>query len=300
MTYATTDSISSTGSVPSTTPTEVFETERWDPGSGEEMNWEFPVEGGETYEVRLYFAEVFHTSDGQREFDVSIEGDTVLDGYDIHAAVGHDTATVQTFTVTSDSTLDVDLRHVTGNPKLSAIEIVRVDGAGNTAPSIEPIADRTVTEGDSLDVPVTASDADGDSLSLSLSQAPEFVALDDNDDGTGTISVDPEPGDSGTYTVEVVADDGTDTTTESVTLTVDDGTPAEQTIEIVGSGEYTEYEFEVSGEVTSGSGLNPADSFSGDSASGTVVGGSDTYTFTGELTNLSVDGSATVRIQEGE
>jgi hypothetical protein len=73
----------------------------------------------------------------------------------------------------------------------------------------------------------------------------------------------------------------------------------ETEIEIVGSGEYTEYEFDVSGEITGGSGLNPADSFSGDSASGTVVGGSDTYTFTGELTNLSVDGTATVRIQEG-
>ncbi|WP_192918498.1 carbohydrate-binding protein [Salinigranum salinum] len=78
------------------------------------------------------------------------------------------------------------------------------------------------------------------------------------------------------------------------------GTTTEHTIEIVGSGEYTEYEFEVSGEVTGGSGLNPADSFSGSRASGTVVDGSDTYTFTGELTNLSVDGTATVRIREGE
>ncbi|WP_192918529.1 carbohydrate-binding protein [Salinigranum salinum] len=77
-------------------------------------------------------------------------------------------------------------------------------------------------------------------------------------------------------------------------------TTTEHTIEIVGNGEYTEYEFDVSGEITGGSGLNAEDSFSGASAAGTVVDGSDTYTFTGELTNLSVDGSATVRIREGE
>ncbi|WP_192918478.1 malectin domain-containing carbohydrate-binding protein [Salinigranum salinum] len=232
--YSTSDDIPTTGSVPATTPSEVFETERYDPGSGDEMSWNIPdVTGGETYEVRLYFAEIYHTSDGQRVFDVSIEGTTVLDDYDIHADVGHDTGTVKTFTVESSAELDIDFTRETGNPKVAAIEVVPVDGTGNTAPTIDAIADRTVVEGDSIDVSVSASDADGDSLSLSLGQAPGFVSLTDDGDGTGTVSVDTAAGDAGTYTVDVVADDGTATTTESFTVTVDDGTNTAPTIDAI-------------------------------------------------------------------
>ncbi|WP_240137682.1 malectin domain-containing carbohydrate-binding protein [Salinigranum salinum] len=222
-TYSTSDTISTTSSVSSSTPTEVFQTERYDPPSGEEMQWEFPVESGSTYEVRLYLAELYFTADGEREFDATAENNLVLDGYDIHADVGHDTGTVKTFTVTPDSTLDLDFAHIANNPKVAAIEVVRLDGTDNTAPSIDPIADQTVTEGSSTTVDVTASDADGDSLSLSLGQAPSFVSLTDNGDGTGTIDIAPQSGDAGTYTVDVVADDGTTTTTESFTLSVGDG-----------------------------------------------------------------------------
>jgi hypothetical protein len=60
-------------------------------------------------------------------FDVSIEGTTVLDDYDIHADVGHDTGTVKTFTVQSSPELDIDFSRETGNPKVVAIEVVPVE-----------------------------------------------------------------------------------------------------------------------------------------------------------------------------
>jgi hypothetical protein len=129
--------------------------------------------------------------------------------------------------------------------------------------------------------------------------------------GAGLNPVDPFSGDSASGTV-VARSDTYVLTGELTSVSIDDSatvkadgevidssTLGQTEIEIVRNGEYTEYAFDVSGEVTGGSGLNTTDSFAGASASGTVVGGSDTYTFTGELTNLSVDGTAAVRIRSG-
>jgi hypothetical protein len=103
------------------------------------------------------------------------------------------------------------------------LTVTQVDtGGSNTAPTIQSISDQTVTEGQSIDVSVTASDADsGDTPSLSLGSAPSFASITDNGDGTGTVTLAPQSGDTGTYTVEVVADDGTTTTTESFQVTVE-------------------------------------------------------------------------------
>ena len=71
------------------------------------MHWQLPVAPG-TYDVNLYFAETYFgaLSPGSRVFSVQIE-DQSLDGFDIAANVGGYTATVQSFTVTADETLDI-------------------------------------------------------------------------------------------------------------------------------------------------------------------------------------------------
>ncbi len=73
-------------SVPAGTPEALFQTEHWDPATGDEMVYEFPVASGVAYQVDLYFAEIFATANGVREFQVEIEGVPVLTGYDIHDA----------------------------------------------------------------------------------------------------------------------------------------------------------------------------------------------------------------------
>ena len=71
----------------------LYQNERWDPASGEEMLYRFPTPPG-TYTVRLHFAEIYSDSAsvGSRIFDVTIEGEPVLTGYDIYAAAGFGTA----------------------------------------------------------------------------------------------------------------------------------------------------------------------------------------------------------------
>jgi N-acetylneuraminic acid mutarotase len=110
-------------SLPAGTPASLLQTERWDRGGGAEMQWSFPVAPG-SYEVRLYFAEIYFTSPGQRVFSVSIEGNEVLPQYDIVADVGSFTGVMKSFTVTADATVDILFSHVVENPKISGIEIV--------------------------------------------------------------------------------------------------------------------------------------------------------------------------------
>ena len=135
---ATYSPVPSVGSeVPSGTPSAIFDSERWDPSSGDEMSWNIPVTDGEDVSVRLYFANRCGcTNDpGERVFDVDLEGTTVLNDYDISADVGHDKGTVKEFDVTSDGNIDIDFRHMVENPLINGIEIV-----ANT-PDGEPMAD---------------------------------------------------------------------------------------------------------------------------------------------------------------
>jgi PKD repeat protein len=123
--------------VPASTPRAIFDSERWDPGSkgdGQEMHWSFPVTAGTQVEVRLYFANRYGGTSqvGQRVFDVAVNGSTVMDNYDIVAAVGHDTGTARTFTVTSTGVITIDFGHEVENPLINGIEIVR---AGSPPPS---------------------------------------------------------------------------------------------------------------------------------------------------------------------
>jgi len=156
--------------------------------------------------------------------------------------------------VDSETTLTFQVEVADGNGGTDTDSVsvtVQPTQPANQAPTIEEIADQTVTEGDSATVPVSADDPDGDSVSLSLSQAPDFVSLSD-----GELTIAPDSGDAGTYTVEVTADDGTDQTTESFEVIVEEP-------------------------------VGPAISVS-QSADQTTVQPGDTITFT---TDVSVDGS---------
>ncbi|MFD1568729.1 malectin domain-containing carbohydrate-binding protein [Halolamina litorea] len=156
-TYSTGDAITLDGSVPSSTPADVFQTERYG-----DQQWAFDVTAGQTYDVRLYFAEIFATASGEREFDVAIEGETVLNDYDIHADVGHDTGTMQSFTVTpSDDTLDVNFTTVVDNAKVSAIEIVAAEPEPDTLGGPSGVGSGEVLTGETDTETVTVTNLGG-------------------------------------------------------------------------------------------------------------------------------------------
>ncbi|MDZ7265889.1 MAG: Ig-like domain-containing protein [candidate division KSB1 bacterium] len=90
-------------------------------------------------------------------------------------------------------------------------------------PRLEPIADQTMKEGDSLVVGIKASDPDGDDITLAVHGLPAFGTFIDNNDGSGTIIFTPDFTHAGDYRLEVTAsDDGTPPLTDrkAFTLTV--------------------------------------------------------------------------------
>ncbi|UOQ69497.1 malectin domain-containing carbohydrate-binding protein [Hymenobacter volaticus] len=108
-----------------TTEDALYQTERY----GTQFGYAFPVSRGQQYQVVLHFAEVYATQAGQRVFDVALEGNTVLDNYDLYRKVGAYTATTERFTVTvADDELNLDFSSLASaggvdNAKVSAIEV---------------------------------------------------------------------------------------------------------------------------------------------------------------------------------
>ncbi|MBX0324349.1 choice-of-anchor D domain-containing protein [Halomicroarcula sp. F13] len=153
---------------PTSAPSEVFLTERYG-----DHSWSFDVTSGQSYEVRLYFAEIYHgvstssADTGDRVFDVSIEGSQVLNDYDIVAETGGaTTATVETFEVTpSDGTVDISFTTEVDNAKISAIEIVEAQpepGVIEASPSSVDFGDVVVGDTATESVTLTNKGDTGD------------------------------------------------------------------------------------------------------------------------------------------
>ena len=93
------------------------------------------------YEVSLYFAEIYYGSEGQRVFDVFVEGSLVFGNFDVtKEAGGARTAIILVKVVTvSDGFLKVELAKGVENPKISAISVRT--SVPSSEPSSEPSSD---------------------------------------------------------------------------------------------------------------------------------------------------------------
>jgi hypothetical protein len=120
-----------------------------------------------------------------------------------------------TFSVTDDA-----------SPAASDSELVTiVAGGANRPPVLDPIGSRTVGDGGSLAVAISASDPDGDPVSFEALGLPSGASLTDHGDGTAELAWTPAPGTSGTFPVTVVATDAGEppaSDSEEFTITVGD------------------------------------------------------------------------------
>ncbi|MCM8857906.1 MAG: putative Ig domain-containing protein [Candidatus Thiodiazotropha sp.] len=102
--------------------------------------------------------------------------------------------------------------------------VITVGGIENRPPTLAPIGNRSLFEGESLEIMLTANDPDGiDNLSFSIEGLPGAARFMDNGDGTAMISWTPVEGDAGEYTVVcTVMDEGmpVEADTETFTLSV--------------------------------------------------------------------------------
>jgi hypothetical protein len=99
----------------------LYQSERY----GNAFNYVFNVPNG-SYTLKLHFAEVYYNAVGQRVFNVDVQGQKILENYDIVTDVGAANApVVKTYSVNvTDGTLTIAFTTVVDNAKVSAIELL--------------------------------------------------------------------------------------------------------------------------------------------------------------------------------
>jgi len=111
------------GTIP---PQTVLQSQRY--GSGASFTYTAPgFTSGSSHTVTLYFVENYVTGNGQREFNVTINGTQVLTNYDVYAAAGGQFKAVQkAFTTNANSSGQIVIQFSPGaiqNPMVSGIAI---------------------------------------------------------------------------------------------------------------------------------------------------------------------------------
>ena len=94
---------------------------------------------GAVTHVRLHFAELYFSAAANREFDVAINGTTVLTNFDIYATAGANyTAVVEQYTATANSSGDIVIAFSNGakdQPMVNGIEVLSTSTACSAVPS---------------------------------------------------------------------------------------------------------------------------------------------------------------------
>lgn len=101
-------------------------------------SYEIPVTDS-TYSLRLHFAELYHTTEGSRLFNVTVEGEPVIQNLDLYAEVGHDNAyelVIQDVMV-ADNSLTIELTTEIDNATISGFAIYS-DAGGQFVQPEEP------------------------------------------------------------------------------------------------------------------------------------------------------------------
>jgi hypothetical protein len=129
-TYSVTNTITIPASVSATAaPAAVYQTAR-------EGVATYTVPGltaGASYTVRLHFAELYFSAAGSREFNVAINGTTVLTNFDIYAtAKAAYTAVVENFTATASSSGQIVIAFTNGAKDQPEFEGIEVLGSSST------------------------------------------------------------------------------------------------------------------------------------------------------------------------
>jgi hypothetical protein len=128
-------------------PQAIYNVERWGAAA-----WTIPglnPLGG--YNVRLHFVDFSSTGAGQRQFNVSINGERVLTNFDIFAETGAiNTAIVEQYYTTADENGIIEIQTSVGaanQPTIEAIEIVPATGSNSVGATPGTTTDLAINSG---------------------------------------------------------------------------------------------------------------------------------------------------------
>jgi fibronectin type 3 domain-containing protein len=100
---------------------------------------------GNQYSVLLHFAETYFNTKGSREFNVAINGTTVLTNLDIYAAVGLDAALLESFTATANSSGQIVIAFTVGAADQPLVMGIEIRGGSSGSCSAVPSAPTGLT-----------------------------------------------------------------------------------------------------------------------------------------------------------
>lgn len=147
-------------------PESVYQSERYG-----NMTYMLPgLSAGAAYRVRLHFAETYWSGAGQRRFNVSINGATVLNNFDVFAAAGaKNRAIIREFDTIANGSGQIIIQFISlvDSAKVSGVEILQ-------APLLTPPLLSSVLSGSNLQIAWPAS-ATAFNLYSSTSLAPPVV-----------------------------------------------------------------------------------------------------------------------------
>jgi beta-glucanase (GH16 family) len=212
-------------------PQGVYRTERWGPTTYTIPN----LTPGDSYTVRLHFAETAFAAAGQRAFNVAVNGAPVLTNFDIFAAAGGEfIANVQEFKATADSSGTIALTFTKGtngaphtNPSIRGIEIIPAAGSQDFSISATP-GSQTVAPGGTASYSITVTPQNGftGTVALSAGGLPSGASASFNPtsitgSGSSTLTVTTASSTPpGSYTLSVTGTSGSLAHSASVVLTV--------------------------------------------------------------------------------
>jgi hypothetical protein len=130
----TSNPIASTSNISGTKEDGLYRTAR----SGAAFGYSLPLPDG-TYDVILHAAELVHDTPGQRVFDVSLEGVSVLQDIDLVALVGKEFAWTSPAVrvVVTGGRLEIDLAGSTGEALVAAVEVRSMALVGDDADQLD-------------------------------------------------------------------------------------------------------------------------------------------------------------------
>ncbi len=125
-----------------TTTPALYADQRWAPST---LTYDFAVANG-TYIVNLKFAEIYFSGTGQRVFNIAINGQAVLNNFDIVAAAGGPTKAVdRSFTINvTGGRVTIQMVSTVDDPAVNAIEILKVTTTTTTTPTTPPATSQTM------------------------------------------------------------------------------------------------------------------------------------------------------------
>lgn len=176
-TYSTSASIDLSGAS-NPAPEAVYQSERY--GT---FSYTFGgLSPGTDYNARLHFAELYYTSAGKRQFDVSINGQQVLTNFDVLASAGGaNRALTESFTAVADGNGEVTIQFspgAAGQPAVNGIEVQPLTYTGGTPHlQVAPVAVALTTSPGQSPAPQTVEvqNSGSGTLSWNASALPSWV-----------------------------------------------------------------------------------------------------------------------------